>query len=980
MRDRRKKFRGRLSLLLTVTYLFSILFTTAGQAAYGDGYAGGMQGEGRGIYAYGIDISSWQGHEVDFYQIKAEGYDFVILRAGFATTEDNTFEENYIRAKDAGLDVGVYLYSYADTVSDALDEAAALKTWLAGKKLEYPVYFDLEDPQKHAGLDSAFLTQLSAAFLDSMAEDGWLCGLYSSKSWLDYKVDAAALGEKYECWMAMYLPSGYYENFERYDAVYGMWQYSSTGVVGGVPGNCDMNIAFKDYPSICRNFGFNGYTVQTEPISLYDLEAPELLVQGTHWQLAGGIASYEGNLLEVTATLTDSANEVQTGGTLTLAQPQFDLDQLNELVKTETLAAGAYTLRVGAKTEHAAYTLLQQPVTVSRTGAVLSEAATPSDRTVGEDFQPSGLIRAGSPLLAVSVCVRGDEGTVMLNETAEPYATEYDLSNLDVAMSQMLPGAYYYEITATTEYGTEELSSTPFMIWSGGSTVHLNDFSMKERYAYRELKTLGGTVVSDGSKLRRLTVTVTRGDGETFVNYTARDLGGAVELNNLRGKLNLSRLTAGSYTLRIVAVNENGPAILTDTAFRVGYDGVSLCGASLPEVVTQGDSFRIAGVLASETTPLRYVGASILDARGIAVQTAYANVQRGVFSLEAFADQLELSALPIGEYRLILTAENGSSYQTVCDRPFTVAKNENIIRWESGHFTTDGLTYPAGGSVEFWGTLISALPISKVVAVIRDADGKLMATAVTEPDAVRFSVGELSSLLKTAALPVGAYTLSITAYNSTGSFRVAFERFRTSSCTHTAAVMGQGYTPSCICEGIVCDGWCEQCGGSVSLGTVMPRQEHDFRDGVCSQCGITEPQTVRATLSKTLPQVGRTYLLTFYDGQSWYALANDGSTVTLSIAPQNGALDVPETLLWRAGTERDALCLRDADGDALHLDTEGLAVAGGSSHTALQFGGKPDRLTVRSAELNRYLTFADGSFDVGTAATVFRLFEVVQNG
>ena len=119
---------------------------------------------------------------------------------------------------------------------------------------------------------------------------------------------------------------------------------------------------------------------------------------------------------------------------------------------------------------------------------------------------------------------------------------------------------------------------------------------------------------------------------------------------------------------------------------------------------------------------------------------------------------------------------------------------------------------------------------------------------------------------------------------------------------------------------------------------------------------------MRATLSKTLPQVGRTYLLTFYDGQSWYALANDGSTVTLSAAPQNGALDVPETLLWRAGTERDALCLRDADG------------------AALQFGGKPDRLTVRSAELNRYLTFADGSFDVGTAATVFRLFEVVQNG
>ena len=137
---------------------------------------------------------------------------------------------------------------------------------------------------------------------------------------------------------------------------------------------------------------------------------------------------------------------------------------------------------------------------------------------------------------------------------------------------------------------------------------------------------------------------------------------------------------------------------------------------------------------------------------------------------------------------------------------------------------------------------------------------------------------------------------------------------------------------------------------------------------------------MHATLSKTLPQAGKTYLLTFYDGQSWYALANDGSTVALSAAPQDGALDVSEDLLWRAEAEGDALCLRDADGDALHLDTEGLAVAGGSAHTALQFGGKPDRLTVRSTELSRYLTFADGSFGVGTAATVFRLFEIVQNG
>ncbi len=975
-----RKLIRLLGRLLIITYLIALLPAAPVRAAYGDGYAGGMQGAGRGIYAHGVDLSSWQGHEVDFYQIKAEGYDFVILRAGFATTEDNTFEENYVRAKQAGLDVGAYLYSYADTISDALDEAAAMKSWLAGKKLEYPVYFDLEDPQKHAGLDSAFLTELSAAFLDSMADDGWLCGLYSSKSWLDHKVDAAALGQKYECWMAMYLPSGTYDGFDRYDAVYGMWQYSSTGAVGGVPGNCDMNIAFKDYPSICRDYGFNGYTAQTEPIALYELAAPELLVLGTHWALTGGIASYEGNLQEVTVALVDSSNELQTGGTLPLEQPQIDLSAFDELVKTETLAAGAYTLRIGARTEKASYTLLQQPVTVSRTGAMLSDAQAPTDRLVGEPFRPSGVIRAGSELLAVSVCIRGDEGTVMMTETAEPYATEFDLSELELAVSQVRPGSYYYEIAATTEYGTEELFSAPFMIWSDGSTVHLQQFQMQERYAYRELKTLEGTVVSDDSRLRQLRVTVTRGDGEVFADHTARDLGASFALSSLREALRLSRLTAGSYTLRIVAVNESGPAILTDTAFCVEFDGISLCGATLPEVVTQGDSFRLEGVLASESTPLRSVSASILDGRGIAVQTACAEVRQGVFSLASMRASLDFSALPVGEYRVILTAENGSSYQTVCDRPFTVAKNENLIRWEDGHFSTDGLTYPAGGSVEFWGTLTSALPISRVVATIRDADEKLMATASTEPNSVRFSVGELSALLKTAALPAGAYTLSITAYNSAGSFRMAFERFRTSNCTHINAVMGQSYAPDCTREGIVCNGWCERCGGSVSAGMTVPRLEHDYRDGVCSQCEAKEPQTVRTERSKALPKDGKAYLLAFYDGRSWYALGGDGSTVALGAAPQDGALEASESLLWYAERDGDALCLRNADGDALALDTERIALSGGRTHIALRFGGKPDRLTVKSAELNRYLTFADGRFQVGTSATVFHLFERGENG
>ena len=39
---------------------------------------------------------------------------------------------------------------------------------------------------------------------------------------------------------------------------YGMWQHSSTGRVDGIAGNVDLDIAYKDYPTIIKRAGLNG--------------------------------------------------------------------------------------------------------------------------------------------------------------------------------------------------------------------------------------------------------------------------------------------------------------------------------------------------------------------------------------------------------------------------------------------------------------------------------------------------------------------------------------------------------------------------------------------------------------------------------------------------------------------------------------------------------------------------------------------------
>ena len=82
-----------IALLLCLLLCASALLPAV-RAGYERGYAGGMAGDDCGIYAHGVDLSYWQGPSVDFNKIKAQGYSFVILRAGFATTKDDTFEGN----------------------------------------------------------------------------------------------------------------------------------------------------------------------------------------------------------------------------------------------------------------------------------------------------------------------------------------------------------------------------------------------------------------------------------------------------------------------------------------------------------------------------------------------------------------------------------------------------------------------------------------------------------------------------------------------------------------------------------------------------------------------------------------------------------------------------------------------------------------------------------------------------------------------
>ena len=83
----------------------------------------------------GIDVSYWQGENIDWNKVKADGVKFAILRCGYSLSGvDSTFERNVRECERVGIPWGAYYFSYAESTSEAEKELANCLKILKGKK------------------------------------------------------------------------------------------------------------------------------------------------------------------------------------------------------------------------------------------------------------------------------------------------------------------------------------------------------------------------------------------------------------------------------------------------------------------------------------------------------------------------------------------------------------------------------------------------------------------------------------------------------------------------------------------------------------------------------------------------------------------------------------------------------------------------------------------------------------------------------
>lgn len=195
----------------------------------------------------GIDVSKWNG-KIDWKKVKKSGIKFAIIREGYGKKSpvqiDKCFKENMEGAKNEGINVGIYHYSYADNTQDAISEAQFCLENIHGYKLEYPVVFDIEDKEM-LKLSNRERTNICKAFCEEIEKNGYYVMIYTNKDWIDNYLCTEELFSKYDLWLA-----DWYKDTPSYSC--GIWQYSSMGRIDGIKGNVDLNIAYNDYSNILK--------------------------------------------------------------------------------------------------------------------------------------------------------------------------------------------------------------------------------------------------------------------------------------------------------------------------------------------------------------------------------------------------------------------------------------------------------------------------------------------------------------------------------------------------------------------------------------------------------------------------------------------------------------------------------------------------------------------------------------------------------
>lgn len=190
---------------------------------------------------FGIDTSKWQASKVDYYTAACNDVKFVFLRIGYNKTLDPCFEADYAAAVRAGLKVGVYFYTLAKTVEEAVYDATRVLGWLNNRHLDFPIAYDVEDSKQKNKNRTTINAEMYNAFAKKIESYGiYDAILYTGEYFYNTYFNKNLI--KDDLWIAKYNSTA--PNVGRDVSI---WQFSSDPIdTAYYKGKLDVNYMLKD--------------------------------------------------------------------------------------------------------------------------------------------------------------------------------------------------------------------------------------------------------------------------------------------------------------------------------------------------------------------------------------------------------------------------------------------------------------------------------------------------------------------------------------------------------------------------------------------------------------------------------------------------------------------------------------------------------------------------------------------------------------
>lgn len=202
----------------------------------------------------GVDISSH--NSITWSKVNPKEIDFVMIRAGYGfKTEDKSFRTNIENSIKLGLHIGIYWFSYASTVEQAIEEAKGCLNIIGQfrKYIDFPVFFDWEYDSYNYVVKTYKITptkqivsDMAIAFMETIKKAGYKVGNYSNPDYCN-RFFNDTVKNNYDTWLAHVGKDGQALAKTSYTGKFTMWQYSWKGRPSGFLSDTDMDYCYKDY-------------------------------------------------------------------------------------------------------------------------------------------------------------------------------------------------------------------------------------------------------------------------------------------------------------------------------------------------------------------------------------------------------------------------------------------------------------------------------------------------------------------------------------------------------------------------------------------------------------------------------------------------------------------------------------------------------------------------------------------------------------